>query len=245
MQMAKEASLVPFDQRSDAQRWTVREATCDGYLPLLSAQAEPNVEKLAEENRLPSYLRWDSDGRLNIKDVTAWLLLKMAEPEEPQVIEWFWWTSCVLFERLGAYGEALSKLGLRDEPKGYVPLRLMFFRELTSEDIALHFHRCGVRVDNCKSHLWDFSKNYLRGRRPPAPPMWSALPASRPRESRPLTSQRKKRGLKAFTDRGQQPPQHITSNAVTEPVSESSRHRQDKRRVQGSSRNDASMHVDT
>ncbi len=56
MQMAKEASLVPFDQRSDAQRWAVQEATRDGYLPLLSARAEPNVEKLAEENRLPSFL---------------------------------------------------------------------------------------------------------------------------------------------------------------------------------------------
>ncbi len=30
MQMAKEASLVPFDQRSDAQRWAVQEATRDG-----------------------------------------------------------------------------------------------------------------------------------------------------------------------------------------------------------------------
>ncbi len=245
MQMAKEASLVPFDQRSDAQRWTVREATRDGYLPLLSARAEPDVEKLAEENRLPSFLRRDPDGRLNVKDVTAWMLLKMAEPEESQLTEWFWWTSCVLFERLGAYKEALDKLGLRDEPRGYVPIRLTFVKELTSDDVALHFHRCGVQVADCTSYLWDFSKNYLRGRRPPASPMWSALPPSRPRESRPSTSQRKKRGSKAFTDRGQQPPRRIASHTVTEPVSESARHRQDEERVQGSSRNDTSMHVDT
>jgi hypothetical protein len=115
MQMAKEASLVPFDQRSDAQCWTVREATHNSYLPLLSTRAEPDIEKLVEENCLPSYLRWDPDGRLNVKDVTAWLLLKMAEPEEPQVIEWFWWTSCVLFKCLRAYGEALSKLSLHDD----------------------------------------------------------------------------------------------------------------------------------
>lgn len=34
MQMAREASRVPFDQRSHAQCWTVIEATKAGFLPL-------------------------------------------------------------------------------------------------------------------------------------------------------------------------------------------------------------------
>src|SRR6266550_4949044 len=138
--------------------------------PDVAQEEETSSFSMAIDSVQPSHYR------LNIKDVTAWMLLKMAEPEESQLTEWFWWTSCVLFERLGAYKEMLDKLNLRDEPRGYVPIRLTFVKELTSEDVALHFHCCGVRVADITSYLWDFSKNYLRGRCPPAPPMWSAIP---------------------------------------------------------------------
>ncbi|KAF8626393.1 hypothetical protein AX15_004891 [Amanita polypyramis BW_CC] len=245
MQMAKEASLVPFDQWSEAQRWVVREATRDGFLPLLSMRAEPDVEKLAEENQLPPCLRQDPNTRINVKDVTAWLLLKMTEPEEPQLTEWFWWTSCTLFECLGAYREALDRLNRGDEQTAYIPTRLTFTKKITSDDVALHFHNCGVRVTDGASYLRDFSKNYLQGRRPPAPPAWSTLPPSRPRESRLSISQRKKCGTKAFTDRGQLPPHRIASYAATESVSGTSRSCQEEQFVQGSSQNDSSMQVNS
>lgn len=101
MQMAREASLIPFDQQLLAQRWTVREATRDAFLPLNDISREPDVELLAQRGLLPNYIRRDKDNRLNVKDVTAWLLFKMMEPEERELVDWFWWTSCKLFSELG------------------------------------------------------------------------------------------------------------------------------------------------
>jgi hypothetical protein len=61
-QMAKEASMIPFDQRSLAQRWAVREATRAGLLPLADASVEPDVIQLASSGELPTYIRHDTDG---------------------------------------------------------------------------------------------------------------------------------------------------------------------------------------
>ena len=61
-QMAKEAAIVPFNQRSLAQRLAVREATRAGTIPLSDASVEPDIIHLASTSELPTYLHCDSDG---------------------------------------------------------------------------------------------------------------------------------------------------------------------------------------
>jgi hypothetical protein len=114
-QMAREASKIPFDQRSHAQRWAVADATRSLYLPLGDTQAEPNVEAIAIMNGFHKAVQRDEDDLLNVKDITAWLLLKMAEPEEQDVVDWFWWHSCKLFADWTLYAETLKNLGCKVE----------------------------------------------------------------------------------------------------------------------------------
>jgi hypothetical protein len=114
-QMAREASKIPFDQRSHAQQWAVANATRLLYLPLGDTQAEPNVEAIAIMNGFHKAVRCDEDDLLNVKDITAWLLLKMAEPEEQDVVDWFWWHSCKLFANWTLYAETLKNLGCKVE----------------------------------------------------------------------------------------------------------------------------------
>jgi hypothetical protein len=114
-QMAREASKIPFDQRSYAQQWAVANATRLLYLPLGDTQVEPNVEAIAIMNGFHKAVRCDEDVLLNVKDITTWLLLKMAEPEEQDVVDWFWWHSCKLFTNWTLYAEMLKNLGCKVE----------------------------------------------------------------------------------------------------------------------------------
>jgi hypothetical protein len=101
MQMAKEAAMVLFDQRSHAQRWVVREATKAELLPMEDARAEPDVEQMAIARTFPKTIQCDEDGYYNVKDIMAWLLFKMAEPEEKELVDWFWWEACQIFSKWG------------------------------------------------------------------------------------------------------------------------------------------------
>jgi hypothetical protein len=112
MHMAREASKIPFDQRSHAQRWAVLDATRAGLLPLDDARAEPDVERLAMANAFPEMVRKDEEGQYNIKDITAWLLIKMSEPKEKQAIDWFWWESCQIFSERGMFSETMKELNI-------------------------------------------------------------------------------------------------------------------------------------
>ena len=53
MQMAREASKVPFDQRSNAQRWAVKDATMTGLLPFNDLSEEPDIEEIARRKGFP------------------------------------------------------------------------------------------------------------------------------------------------------------------------------------------------
>jgi hypothetical protein len=214
MQMAREASVIPFDQRSLAQRWTVQEATRDAFLPLGSTSMEPDIESLAKNGLLPAYIRRGDGNRLNVKDVTAWLLFKMTEPEEPELVEWFWWTSCTLFGELGRYANEMSALGLRDDSHALAPLRFIQNGEPDQEALIRHFKLCGVRIQDANEHLLDFSKIYIANTKPPTVPDWSRINPSKPRVSRPSVNQRHKRGDKAFTDRGLPVPERSQRRLV-------------------------------
>jgi hypothetical protein len=56
LQLAREATEIPFDQRSQAQRWAVREATCALVLPEDFATPEPDIERMAQRNKIPHFL---------------------------------------------------------------------------------------------------------------------------------------------------------------------------------------------
>ena len=153
MQMAREASYIPFDQRSILQRWTVREATHAGSLPFLDERREPDVEGLAKSDQLPNYLRRDKDGRVNVLDITSWLLLKMTEPEEPIVKDWYWWQACLLLERLGSFGECLACCRVTDDERGIAPRRFTQAGSFSADDIARHLAWAGARCRDANTHL--------------------------------------------------------------------------------------------
>ncbi|KAF8686901.1 hypothetical protein AX14_003777 [Amanita brunnescens Koide BX004] len=151
-QMVKEASKVPFDQRSDAQCWVILEATREGYLPLGDAQAELDVELLALRNDFYKAVRCNTDNLLSVKDITTWLLLKMAEPEEWEVADWFWWQSCQMFSQWEIYPNALNDLSLQVDDH-LVPKWFIIHGEPSQADLIRHFAHCGVQATDASSHL--------------------------------------------------------------------------------------------
>jgi hypothetical protein len=56
LQLACEATEIPFDQRLLAQRWAVREATRALVLPEDFATPEPDIERMAQRNEIPHFL---------------------------------------------------------------------------------------------------------------------------------------------------------------------------------------------
>ena len=125
----------------------------------------------------------------------------MTEPEERELVDWFWWTSCKLFSELGRYANEMSVLGIRDDSSSLAPLQFTQNGEPKQEDLIKHFKICGVRIQDANEHLLDFSKIYLTRVNPPTAPNWSGIPPSRPRVSQPSINKCRKRGNKAFTDR--------------------------------------------
>jgi hypothetical protein len=171
------------------------------------------VEHLALINGFHEAVRRDADGIYNVKDITAWLLFKMAEPEERDVVEWFWWKACNIFSQWGIFSETMRSLGLKEEDH-LVPKRYIIHGEPSQEDLIRHFVRCGVRVTDSNSHLQNFAKIYLEGNKPPVTPNWPDIPRSHPRTSRPsVTSQRKYGPQGASIRHTSKPLQSRLSNA--------------------------------
>ena len=56
LQMAHKAAEIPFDQRSLAQHWAVREVTLAEVLPEGYCSTEPDVERMSQQKLIPSYL---------------------------------------------------------------------------------------------------------------------------------------------------------------------------------------------
>jgi hypothetical protein len=179
MHMAREASKVPFNQRLHTQQWTVLNATRAGLLPLNDARAEPDVERIATANAFPETVRKDNNGRYNVMDITAWLLIKMSEPEEAMIINWFWWEVCQIFSEQGVFGDTMKEMGLR-EVNDYVPMRFLINGEPKTRDVVKHFVYNGVRVSDVNLHLREFAAAYLKANSPLMMPEWAIIPHSRP-----------------------------------------------------------------
>ncbi|KAK2459604.1 hypothetical protein APHAL10511_008359 [Amanita phalloides] len=123
MQLAREASQIPYNQRSYAQCWAVRDMMQTGLLPLNNASAEPDVEEIARSRGFPSSVHIGTDGCYNVQDITAWMFLTMTQPHLSKgTTAWFWWMACHIFERLGLFSSTLSHLGFKDKGGiGYMP----------------------------------------------------------------------------------------------------------------------------
>ena len=155
--MAKEAVIIPFDQRSLVQHLVVREATCAGAIPLSDVSVEPNTIHLASTSELLMYLHHDSDGWLNMFNVTAWLFLTMMQPKSVEgTVTWFWGLACHMFMMLGLF-ESLTKDcgGHKGILPGYVPKRFVYVGEFTAKDIAMHFYGCGMTARMASTIFWD------------------------------------------------------------------------------------------
>ncbi|KAF8699729.1 hypothetical protein AX14_000911 [Amanita brunnescens Koide BX004] len=147
-------------------------------------RAEPDIKRMVINKEFPNSIQHSEDGHLNIKDITAWLLFKMAEPEEEAVIKWSWWEACQMFSRWGMFSEMLWDMKLK-EGSQLVPVRLLINGEPTWRDIVKHFIYCGTRISNANTHLKDYASIYVEANSPPPKPDWASIPLSRPYESRP------------------------------------------------------------
>ena len=59
----------------------------------------------------------------------------MAEPEETQAIDWFWWESCQIFSKWGVFSEMLRDMGLQ-EANSYVPVQFLINGEPKTQDLV-------------------------------------------------------------------------------------------------------------
>ncbi|KAF8642656.1 hypothetical protein AX14_009729 [Amanita brunnescens Koide BX004] len=124
---------------------------------------EPDIIHLASTSELPTYLRCNSDGWLNMFDVTAWLFLTMMQPEPVEgTIAWFWGLACHMFTMLRLF-ESLTKDRGRHEGTlpGYVPKQFVHIGEFMAKDIAMHFYDCSMTARMASTILWDFAKGYV------------------------------------------------------------------------------------
>ena len=194
-QMAREASMIPFDQRSLAQRWAVREATRADTLPLEDVSIEPDVIGLASANELPTYVRRDIDGRFNVSDITAWLFLTMTQPEQREgTVAWFWGTACLMFMTLGLF-EKLSGCS-EDATPSFMPRRFVHQGEFTAKDVAIHFFNCGLTKRMASTVLRDFAKGYTERYPGAEEPNWTKVPTPRERVTRPRPAKQRRANKK-------------------------------------------------
>lgn len=182
-QLVREASMVPFDQRSSAQRWVVRTATNDGVLPSGTLSREPDMENEATLASASQHLRTDSNNRFYVEDITVWLFLIMTQPEERErTVEWFWYLACALFSRRGEFDEVLRGFNRNgnDEGRNYTPWRFVHKGRWSVEELANHFYNCGLRSRQANTLFYEFAMRWMsRLSAPPAEPDWDALPAPR------------------------------------------------------------------
>ncbi|KAF8660076.1 hypothetical protein AX14_007481 [Amanita brunnescens Koide BX004] len=177
-QMAKETSTILFDQHSLVQHLAVQEATHAGAIPLSDASVEPDIIHLASISELPVHLHHDSDGQLNVFDVTAWLFLTMMQPKpvEGTVTVWFWGMACHMFTMLGLFKSLTKDYGGHEGTlPGYVPKQFVHIGEFTAKDIAMHFYDCGMTVRMASTILWDFTKGYVEQCPTAEEPMWASV----------------------------------------------------------------------
>ncbi|KIL57755.1 hypothetical protein M378DRAFT_16054 [Amanita muscaria Koide BX008] len=163
LQLAREASRVPFDQRSLAQRWAVCMATKDKVLPEGFASKEPNVEDDKVLAQAPKNIQVVK-GRLNAHDVTVWLFLLMTQPEAKEGTSlWFWYIACLLFAEQGKYTEVLKSLNIthRNDDYTYCPQRFVHAGHWTIGDVASHFYNCGLRPKDANTLFFHFTSSWI------------------------------------------------------------------------------------
>ena len=185
----------------------VREATIDGFLPVMTASWEPDVGQMAADNMLPSYICRDPDGQYNVQDITTWLFLTMSQPDpEEGTTSWFWGLACAMFADCGKFGDLVSgRHELGSDPPSYEPRRFVQMGEFNTSDIALHLHQCSLMARDANMVMHDLAKGFLAQYPTASEPDWSMVPIPRPLESRPTLSQRwavskKKKGGRTPSD---------------------------------------------
>jgi hypothetical protein len=182
-QLVREASTVPYDQRSYVQRWVVRTATFDGTLPIRTLSKEPDIEDEATLAFAVPYLRVDMHGQLFAEDITVWMFLKMTQPEERErTVEWFWFTACRLFTKRGEYEEILGGLKLHGntDDRVYAPFRFIHVGEWTTSHLAQHFYYCGLRSEQANTLFYEFAMHWMENLPvQPRSPDWSRVPHPR------------------------------------------------------------------
>ncbi|KIL55375.1 hypothetical protein M378DRAFT_17998 [Amanita muscaria Koide BX008] len=205
-QRAKEASCIPYDQQSLAQRWAIRMATKDRVLPEGRQTREPDIEDETVLARAPNNIRVDSQGRLNVQDITVWLFLLMTQPKAREgTVNWFWYLACMMFSRRGQYTQVLKDLQM--DPQGnegfsYSPKCFVHAGHWSTNDLACHFYRCGLRPKDPNTLFHDFGSSWIgKLDLPINEPDWSKVPTPREVEVRPNANQRKKWKVKKQRDR--------------------------------------------
>ena len=134
-------------------------ATLDG-LPIGILSREPNVETETTLASASPYIRTNSNNWFFVKDITAWLFLKMTQPEEREgTIKWFWYSSCLLFLKRGEYDEVLRGLHLNrnDDGRIYSLWHFIYAGQWSMEDLAKHFYNCSLRSKQANVLLFEFT----------------------------------------------------------------------------------------
>lgn len=129
-----------------------------------------------------------------MKDITAWLLLKMMEPN------WFWSSGGKLVKYSPFWEHSLGCYKTWDyiwKTNMYLPIQYLINSKPNIESLVKHFVYCGVRISNANSHLQDFATAYIKANKPPMTPEWSNILKSHPYEHRPSVTQCCKFGAKA------------------------------------------------
>jgi hypothetical protein len=148
LQMARKAAEIPFDQRSLAQRWAIREVTQAEALPEGYCSVEPNVKEMGQLGQLPPYLRRGVDSRISTSNWMVWLFLAMTQPEqEAAVVNWYWWAACCIFIGVKTFNRAMGERPLPTlEGIRYIPRRLQTpAAGFKINDLVEHFVKCGLR----------------------------------------------------------------------------------------------------
>ncbi|KIL56155.1 hypothetical protein M378DRAFT_17330 [Amanita muscaria Koide BX008] len=120
----------------------------------------------------------------------------MTQPEKREgTIEWFWYIACLLFGQQGQYTKALMSLNLSHNIKDilYVPWHFVHAGCWTMNDLACHFHSCGLRTKDANTLFFDFTCGWLgRLDQPPKEPNWNKVPVPHNIESRGKAHKQKK-----------------------------------------------------
>ena len=145
----------------------------------------------------------------------------MTQPEYVEgTVEWFWYTSSLLFARMGEYDEVLRGIGRNgnDEGRNYSPWRFIHAGQWATEDLAFHFYNCGLRSKQANTLFHHFCERWLEGlSTTPEMPDWKYLPAPRELFNRTKAHKVTKRLKRANTDR---PETSTVSISYSEPSHE-------------------------